>query len=153
MLASAWFGGQIVQGWVDNVHAWPTQRLDATGTEPAWPGHDCMHVAGRVMVPCPQVVEHALKVPSWHVYIGQQGSAGHGANPPLTPLVEAAQLLHRLLSTVWPRLFLHVQTRARESVCWPHVCWPHDPTLWQSHEYVMHTGRTHGSVMVWQAGT
>jgi hypothetical protein len=74
------------------------------------------------MVPCPQVVEHALKVPSWHVYIGQQGSAGHGANPPLTPLVEAAQLPgQKLLSTVWPRLFLHVQTRARESVCWPHV--------------------------------
>jgi hypothetical protein len=88
------------------------------------------------------------------VYTGQQGSAGHGANPPLTPLVEAAQLLHRLLSTVWPRLLLHVQSRARVSVCWPpHVSWPHDPTLWQSHEYVMHTGRTHGSVMVWHAGT
>ncbi len=105
------------------------------------------------MVPCPQVVEHALKVPGWHVYTEQQGSVGHGANPPPTPLVEAAQLLHRLLSTVWPRLFLHVQTRARVSVCRPQVCWPHDPTLWQSHEYVMHTGRTHGSVMVWHAGT
>jgi len=111
------------------------------------------------MVPCPQVVEHALKVPSWHVYTGQQGSVGHGANPPLTPLAEAAQLPppadggQKLLSTVSPRLFLHVQTRARVSVCWPHVCWPHDPTLWQLHEYVTHVGRAHGSVMVWHAGT
>jgi len=106
------------------------------------------------MVPCPQVVEHALKGSNTQLYIGQQGSAGHGANPPLTPLVEAAQLPgQKLLSTVCPRLFLHVQTRARVSVCWPHVCWPHDPTLWQSHEYVMHTGRTHGSCWFWQAGT
>ena len=98
---------------------------------------------------------HVDQLPWLQLYVRQGGSGGHGANPPpKLLLVEAAQLLHRLLSTVWPRLLLHVQTRARVSVCWPHVCWPHDPVFWQSHEYVTHVGRTHGSGgMAWQAGT
>jgi len=118
-----------------------------------------VHVTVMVCIPAlpPGLSEHdgqGDQLPWLQVYVRQGGAGGHGVNPPLTPLEEAAQLLHRLLSTVWPRLFLHVQSRARVSVCWPpHVCWPHDPTLWQSHEYVMHTGRTHGSVTVWHAGT
>jgi len=79
------------------------------------------------------------------VYLTHGGFGGHGANPPLTPLVEAAQPLHALMSTVSPRLVLHVQTRARVSVCWPHVLWPHDPTFWQSHLVSTHIGSAHGS--------
>jgi hypothetical protein len=107
------------------------------------------------MTPCPQVVEHWPKLPSWHENWKQQGSAGHGAKLGLlAALVMAGQPLpHRALSTVLPRLFLQVHCVARVSVRWPHVCVPHAPMVAHEHAYVMHTGAVHGSVAVGQPGT
>jgi hypothetical protein len=107
------------------------------------------------MTPCPQVVEHWPKLPSWHEYWKQQGSAGHGAKLGLlAALVMAGQPLpHRPLSTVLPRLVLHVHCVARVSVGRPHVCVPHAPMGAHEHVYVMHTGAVHGSVDVGQPGT
>lgn len=124
--------GQMLQACEVVWHGWKLLAHSCSETVLCTPLQVLVHVAGRVITPLPQLLEHWLNWPRLHTYVGQHGSGGHGR-------FELAQVpVQNDAATGVPAgtpgvVSVHWHTLEREPAV-PHVWVVHEPTTLHEHE-------------------